>query len=298
MFGRDFRVPLELVLPVPDEDLVIDVNADSVDHFVKKLGQTFKHVYGLTREHLQKSVVVQKHYYNRKAFTRKFVVGQSVWLYNPQRKKGRTPKLDKPWDGPYAIVKVLGDVLCEIKLSRRGKSRIVHVDKLVATRIPVAFNWVHILSKGRKEVLPDWSTTSLEGLPKLFDTDKTVQKKKAKRTLDPIVEEEIRNPEIAIPIVIDEPEVAVLEPVVTVEDEVDQDDQNLTQQDVMEDETLVEVIGHDVTKEVTAEVDETLVEVIGHDVTEEVTTEKAKKAKKAKQPLVDTGRQTRSGKSF
>ena len=31
--------------------------------------------------------------------------GEPVWLYNPQRKKGLTPKMQRPWQGPCVITK-------------------------------------------------------------------------------------------------------------------------------------------------------------------------------------------------
>jgi len=36
-----------------------------------------------------------------------FEVGQKVWLFNPQRIKGRTPKLQSNWEGPYEVVRRL-----------------------------------------------------------------------------------------------------------------------------------------------------------------------------------------------
>ena len=54
------------------------------------------------------------------------IVVQSVWLFNPKRKKGGTPKLDKPWDCPFAIA----NVLSEIKKNGKSNSNIVHCDKL------------------------------------------------------------------------------------------------------------------------------------------------------------------------
>ena len=167
MFGRDFRVPLELVLPLPGEELDSNPGDDSLDHFISRMAQVFKHVYGLTREHLHAAMKVQKHYYNRKAAVRKFQVGQSVWLYNPKRRKGRSPKLDKPWEGPYAVVRLLGEVLCEIQLNRRCKSKVVHVDKLVSTRVPVKMDWVFKLPRStqRKETPP---SNIYEGVQQLF----------------------------------------------------------------------------------------------------------------------------------
>jgi len=61
-----------------------------------------------------------------------FREGQSVWLFNPQRKKGKTPKLQSSWEGPYTIVKKLSDVTFRIQKSARHKLKIIHVDRLAS----------------------------------------------------------------------------------------------------------------------------------------------------------------------
>ena len=70
-----------------------------------------------------------------------------------------------PWEGPFAVVTVIWDVLCEIQINR-SKSKIVHVDKLWATRNPFNMDWVFKLPKEKKEVVPD---LDLMGLPELFE---------------------------------------------------------------------------------------------------------------------------------
>jgi len=67
MFGRDFRVPLELVLPTPEEENPDYIERNPLDHYVKRLGQTMKYVFARTRENLQRSVVIQKHHYDKKS---------------------------------------------------------------------------------------------------------------------------------------------------------------------------------------------------------------------------------------
>ena len=158
MFGRDFRLPLELVVPVPDFEP--NEEAGDEDIFVQNLKNTLRTVYGAVREKLQAATAYQKSYYDKRSRHQEFKVGDSVWLYNPIRKKGRTPKLDMMWQGPYGIVNLIGEVLAEIRSGKRNKSRIVHVDKLALTRRPIHFKWIKELpkkreAKGADEVLVD-----------------------------------------------------------------------------------------------------------------------------------------------
>ena len=59
-----------------------------------------------------------------------FDPGDKVWLYNPTRKKGRSPKLQSDWEGPCVIEKRINDVVYRI---RHGKKlRVVHRNRLAA----------------------------------------------------------------------------------------------------------------------------------------------------------------------
>ena len=112
---------------------------------------TLQNVYEQVRQNLGLAVSVQKRQYNKKAFDRKFKVGDGVWHYNPRRKKGKCPKLDIPWDGPYFVTHILGNVVYGIRMNRRSKSKIVHVDKLAPVRGEVDGEWVFKLPKKLKE---------------------------------------------------------------------------------------------------------------------------------------------------
>ena len=53
--------------------------------------------------------------------------GGPVWLYNPQRKKGKSLKLTRPWQGPYLMIKRINDVEYRVQLCPRSKPKVVHV---------------------------------------------------------------------------------------------------------------------------------------------------------------------------
>ncbi|KAJ8921329.1 hypothetical protein NQ315_002943 [Exocentrus adspersus] len=59
-----------------------------------------------------------------------FQVGEKVWLYNPKRTKGKSPKLQKSWKGSYIIVTRLNDVVFTIQKNSQAKMKIVHIDRL------------------------------------------------------------------------------------------------------------------------------------------------------------------------
>ncbi|GFW78882.1 kinectin [Trichonephila clavipes] len=44
-----------------------------------------------------------------------FHEGDRVWLWNPKRRKGLSPKLQTNWEGPYTVLKRLNDVVVQIQ---------------------------------------------------------------------------------------------------------------------------------------------------------------------------------------
>jgi hypothetical protein len=167
MFGRELRLPVELVLPPPDnlpELQTPDNDSGDVEHFVGRMRQALRHVYGLVRDNLNQAARLQKHQYDRNSIPLELSPGQGVWLFNPKRRKGRTPKLDIPWEGPYTVLQVRRGVLVDIQLSRHSKPRVVHIDKLAPVRQPFDGSWIkHLNRKGRG---PDDQDLAL--VPELF----------------------------------------------------------------------------------------------------------------------------------
>ena len=224
MYGRPMMMPLELVLPTPDEENVQLPQEDSVDHFIRKLLDSMRHVFNLVRTNLGRALELQKRQYNKKRWLKHFYPGQGVWLYNPRRKVGRTPKLDSGFEPyPYAIVQVIGGILCEIQRSPRCKSKIVHCDKLEPVRGPYDGQWVFDLPT-RQELLS--FDENLEGVSKLFvEPPQTDQSNVVPRAL-PSIPDNVSTQELPLPVVTEiEPEdaVVVVGPATTVEPEITTD---------------------------------------------------------------------------
>jgi hypothetical protein len=126
---------VELVLPPPDfgTDTLsngADEGSGDPDHFVGRMRQAMRKVYELVRSNLDQASRLQKSQYDRTSVPMELTPGQGVWLFNPKRKKGRSPKLDIPWEGPYTVIQVRRGVLVDIQQSRHTKPRVVHIDKL------------------------------------------------------------------------------------------------------------------------------------------------------------------------
>jgi len=69
--------------------------------------------------------------YDQLANSAGFQVGDRVWLYRPTRKRGKSPKLETCWEGPYIITRI-NDAIYRIRRNFRAKMFVVHLDRLVA----------------------------------------------------------------------------------------------------------------------------------------------------------------------
>jgi len=67
--------------------------------------------------------------YDSKARQLLFEKGHRIW-FNLRRDKGKAPKLQSNWEGPYEIVRRLNDVVYCIRKSSRHKNKVVHLDRL------------------------------------------------------------------------------------------------------------------------------------------------------------------------
>jgi len=124
--ARDLRLPIDLLRGNPPGEKESNTTIDCINRVRKKL-EDFHEV---VRKRVNIKSSQTKIWYDQKARKIQFDVGQKIWLYNLRRKKGRAPKLQSSWKGPYFIVKKLNDVVYCICKSNRSKNKIVHADRL------------------------------------------------------------------------------------------------------------------------------------------------------------------------
>ena len=160
MFGRELRVPLDLLLGRPQADL----EEQSYLEYAERLRASIATVHDFARDHQQAGSQRMKRRYDirSKAFT--FSKGELVLLYNPQRKKGKSPKLSRPWEGPYVVVERLNDVVYRIQRGPRAKPKFVHKDRLWQYRGEACADWFNEPAEGQGANLPEGAFTRQEAL--------------------------------------------------------------------------------------------------------------------------------------
>ena len=103
---------------------------DSETEYARELERKMDRLHLFAREKLQQSSATKKQRYDVTAVPTRFNVGSGVWLHNPKKKKGRSPKLAREWEGPYVVVNHHNDVVVHIKRSARSKPKIAHVNRV------------------------------------------------------------------------------------------------------------------------------------------------------------------------
>ena len=90
---------------------------------------------------LKMSAETMKRRKDEKATTIRFVEGDQVWLFNPRRRKGQSPKLSSSWEGLYVVVKVLSAVTYMIRAPGKTACKVVHFNRLWRMKGQARFSW-------------------------------------------------------------------------------------------------------------------------------------------------------------
>ncbi|GBM27384.1 hypothetical protein AVEN_250418-1 [Araneus ventricosus] len=72
--------------------------------------------------------------YDCRATDHHFKEGDLVWMYNPKRRRGLSPKLQQNWEGPYTVVKKLNDVVYRVQRWPNAKPKVIHINRLAPYR--------------------------------------------------------------------------------------------------------------------------------------------------------------------
>jgi anaerobic selenocysteine-containing dehydrogenase len=123
MFGRELRLPYDLLFGVPpDKELpTTDYATDLMDHL--------HDIHNYARQHLKLASDQMKTRHDKLANSAGYHEGDSVWLYSPTRTKGKSPKLQSSWDGPYMVVTRINDVVYRMQRNPRPRMMVVHLDR-------------------------------------------------------------------------------------------------------------------------------------------------------------------------
>ena len=124
IFGHEMRLPVDAITGTPPD------KPKPVTEYVSDLRNQLDEVHRMVRESSLKANMKMKTRYDRHANTNGYDEGNLVWLHNPLRRKGKSPKLQARWEGPFKVITRINDVTYRIKKGLKGKPKIVHIDRL------------------------------------------------------------------------------------------------------------------------------------------------------------------------
>ena len=120
MFGGDLRLPIDLIYGRPEK------LCWTTSEYLQDLSERLECVQEFAPSHLKTKSDCMKERYDLMANGQPLKAGDTVWLYNPQQKKGLSPKLCRPWEGPYTVIKKINDLVYRIHLKASTKPKVVH----------------------------------------------------------------------------------------------------------------------------------------------------------------------------
>ena len=124
--GHDLRLPVYLFIGRSEDEQPVQKS-----NYTQNLLNWLEKVRSYARQHLKMKSDKMKSHYDLQA-TGKELIGDAVWLYNPQWRNGVSSKLSQPWQGPYVVTKKINDPVYRMWLRPRQKTKVVHWSRLWA----------------------------------------------------------------------------------------------------------------------------------------------------------------------
>jgi hypothetical protein len=124
VFGRELRLPCDLMFGAPPD------KEQSTTDYVADLVERLHDTHHYARRHLTVASDRMKARYDRLANSAGFQECERVWLYRSTRTRGRSPKLQSAWEGPYKVITRINDVVYRVQLHPRSRMMVVHLDRL------------------------------------------------------------------------------------------------------------------------------------------------------------------------
>ena len=122
VFGRHLNLPDPLYRKPPHE------KPDPSTSYGFWLRDTLEGIHDFALMNSKFKMMAQKEVHDRRAKKPVLSKGDWVWVHDPKRTRGKCPKLQPQWSGPWVIVQKKSDVLFRVKLGCR--TRLLHVNRL------------------------------------------------------------------------------------------------------------------------------------------------------------------------
>ena len=117
------NLPIDVIMPADP-----DVHPRPVNAWVRDREKHIRYMYALARANIQRAATAQKRYYDRRANFKHYQVGDAVMLRVFRHEKGQ--KYHHHFEGPYYVLKVLGETTYRIAANENGRERVIGHDHI------------------------------------------------------------------------------------------------------------------------------------------------------------------------
>ena len=126
MLGREVQLPIDLLYGRPPTEESVTSHHKYVANFKENMWK----IHETARNQMKVASDRQKRHYDHRSNMYQYFIGDPVCLQILTKVKGRSPKLQDRWDGPYLVIKVLSDLVYQIQKNAHTKRKTVHHDRL------------------------------------------------------------------------------------------------------------------------------------------------------------------------
>lgn len=145
IFGRENRAPLDLVYGRPEET---DAAPKPYAAYVNEWCERMEKAYTLVRGHLKHAAERRRHSYDLRVRPKQFKAGDLVWYFTPRRFKGRTPKWQRFYTGPFTILEPRGAVNYLVRRSPKAKPFLCTLTSCALVTIGQLSAWEGLRTRG------------------------------------------------------------------------------------------------------------------------------------------------------
>ena len=131
LFGAPMRLPIDMARGQPPNYPPFAHFKGKYNDYPLHLRQHLWKIHEEVRENIQRAARRMKNNYDRTSNYVPFKKGDEVWLFTPTRIKGRNPKLQRSWTGPWRILSILND--CVVRIQKQDKPnniQCVNIDRI------------------------------------------------------------------------------------------------------------------------------------------------------------------------
>ena len=107
MLGRDARLPEDVLFSIP-------ARAEDPIRYADVLKNRLQLAYERVRQHMEVQRGRQKESHDMDIKGDPYCIDDLVFLHNPAVRRGLSNILNRPWQGPFKVVKVLGPSIYRI----------------------------------------------------------------------------------------------------------------------------------------------------------------------------------------